>query len=114
MLEADIYVRTGQWAKKGAMPLGRAVKGRTMGIVGFGRIGQAVATRARAFGMKIAYTGRSAKPDAAGDATFYPNAESLAAASDILMICCAYNDKTHHLIGGNVLRALGKSGVLVN
>jgi lactate dehydrogenase-like 2-hydroxyacid dehydrogenase len=114
MVEADIYVRSGQWAKKGAMPLGRALKGRTMGIIGLGRIGQAVAARARAFGIKIAYTGRHEKPDAAGDATFYPDVESLAAASDILMITCAYHDKTHHLVGGNVLRALGKAGVLVN
>lgn len=114
MVEADIYVRSGQWAKKGAMPLGRALKGRTMGIIGLGRIGQAVAARARAFGIKIAYTGRHEKPDAAGGATFYPDVESLAAASDILMITCAYNDKTHHLVGGNVLRALGKAGVLVN
>lgn len=114
MVEADIYVRSGQWSKKGAMPLGRALKNRTMGIIGLGRIGQAVATRARAFGINIAYTGRSEKPDVAGDAVFYPDAQALAAASDILMICCAYNDKTHHLVSGNVLRALGKSGVLVN
>jgi len=114
MVEADMYVRSGQWAKKGAMPLGRALKGRTMGIVGMGRIGQAVAARARAFGVQIAYTGRREKPALAGEAVFYPDAESLAAASDILMITCAYNDKTHHLVGGNVLRALGKTGVLVN
>lgn len=114
MVEADIYVRSGQWSKKGALPLGRALKGRTMGIIGFGRIGQAVAARARAFGLRVAYTTRAEKPDIAGDATFYPDTESLAAACDILVICCAYNDKTHHLIGGNVLRALGKSGVLVN
>lgn len=114
MVEADIYVRSGQWAKKGAMPLGRALRGRTMGIIGMGRIGQAVAIRARAFGIKIAYTGRSEKLALAGDAVFYPDVESLAAASDILMVTCAYNDKTHHLVGGNVLRALGKTGVLVN
>lgn len=114
MVEADIYVRSGQWGKKGAMPLGRALKNRTMGIIGLGRIGQAVAARARAFGINIAYTGRSEKPDVAGDAVFYPDTETLATASDILMICCAYNDKTHHLVGGNVLRALGKAGVVVN
>lgn len=112
IVEGDIYVRSGQWVKKGAMPLGRALRGRTMGIIGMGRIGQAVADRARAFGIKIAYTGRGKKEGT--DATFYPDAVSLAAASDILMICCAYTPETHQLVNMPVLKALGRDGVLVN
>lgn len=112
IVEGDIYVRSGQWLKKGAMPLGRALRGRTMGIIGMGRIGQAVADRARAFGIKIAYTGRGKKEGT--DAVFYPDATSLAAASDILMICCAYTPDTHELVNMPVLKALGREGVLVN
>ncbi len=112
IVEGDIYVRSGQWAKKGAMPLGRGLRGRTMGIIGMGRIGQAVAARARAFGIQIAYTGRGKK--AGVDAAFYPDAVSLAAASDILMICCAYTPDTHQLVNMPVLKALGRDGVVVN
>lgn len=112
IVEGDIYVRSGQWGKKGAMPLGRSVRGRTMGIVGMGRIGQAVAERACAFGMRIAYTGRARKEGL--DADFYPDPASLAAASDILMLCCAYTPETHHLVDMQVLKALGREGVIVN
>jgi hydroxypyruvate reductase len=112
IVEGDIYVRSGQWGKKGAMPLGRALRGRTMGILGMGRIGQAVARRAAAFGLGIAYTGRSRKEGLA--AVYYPDVAALAAAADILMICCAYTPETHHLVGMPVLKALGREGVVVN
>lgn len=112
IVEGDIYVRSGQWAKKGAMPLGRTLRGRTMGIVGMGRIGQAVARRAAAFGLEIAYTGRSRK-DGLSE-SYYPDVTGLAAASDILMICCAYTPETHHLVGLPILKALGREGVVVN
>lgn len=112
IVEGDIYVRSGQWIKKGPMPLGRTLRGRTMGVVGMGRIGQAVARRAAAFGLDIAYTGRSRKEGAAG--VYYPDVAALAAASDILMICCAYTPETHHLVDMAVFRALGREGVVVN
>lgn len=112
IVEGDIYVRSGQWAKKGAMPLGRALRGRRMGIVGLGRIGQAVAQRAAAFGVDIAYTGRQKK--AGVDWPFYPDVRTLAEACQILMICCAYTPETHHLVDMPVLKALGREGVVVN
>lgn len=112
IVEGDIYVRSGQWAKKGAMPLGRALRGRRMGIVGLGRIGQAVAQRAAAFGVDIAYTGRQKK--AGVDWPFYPDVKALAEACQILMICCAYTPETHHLVDMPVLKALGREGVVVN
>ena len=61
LIEADRYVRSGQWAK-GPMPLARKVSGARMGIVGLGRIGLAIAKRAEAFGMTVAYTSRNAAP----------------------------------------------------
>lgn len=112
IVEGDIYVRSGQWAKKGAMPLGRALRGRRMGVVGLGRIGQAVAQRAAAFGVDIAYTGRQKK--AGADWAFYPDVKALAEACQILMICCAYTPETHHLVDMPVLKALGREGVVVN
>lgn len=112
IVEGDIYVRSGQWGKKGPMPLGRALRGRTMGIIGMGRIGQAVARRAAAFGLHIAYTGRSRK-DGLSEA-YYSDVTALAAASNILMICCAYTPDTHHLVAMPVFKALGREGVVVN
>lgn len=112
IVEGDIYVRSGQWAKKGAMPLGRALRGRRMGIVGLGRIGQAVAKRAQAFGINVAYSGRQKKDGV--DLPFYPDARALAEASQILMVCCAYSTETHHLVDMPVLKALGRDGVVVN
>lgn len=112
IVEGDIYVRSGQWAKKGAMPLGRALRGRRMGIVGLGRIGQAVAKRAQAFGIDVAYSGRQKKDGV--DLPFYPGVKALAEVSQILMVCCAYSADTHHLVDMPVLKALGRDGVVVN
>ena len=58
--QADQFVRTGQWPS-GPLPLARKVSGARLGIVGMGRIGQAIAQRAQAFGMSVAYTTRSEK-----------------------------------------------------
>ena len=61
---SDRFIRAGEWPS-GPLPLGRKVSGARLGIVGMGRIGQAIAHRAAAFGMRIAYTARSAKPELA-------------------------------------------------
>ncbi|NDA99992.1 MAG: 2-hydroxyacid dehydrogenase, partial [Betaproteobacteria bacterium] len=69
--QADHYVRAGRWPS-GPMPLGRKLSGARLGIVGLGRIGMAIAQRALAFNMSIAYTGRSEKPGSGF--VFYPTA----------------------------------------
>lgn len=109
---ADRYVRAGRWAKEGAMPLARKVSGARLGIVGLGRIGQAIASRAEAFGMSIAYTGRGAKPELAY--TFYPTAQALAAQVDFLIVITPGGAGTRHMINGEVLKALGPEGYLIN
>ncbi|WP_051001957.1 2-hydroxyacid dehydrogenase [Polaromonas sp. CF318] len=109
---ADRYVRAGRWAKEGPMPLARKVSGARLGIVGLGRIGQAIASRAEAFGMSIAYTGRSAKAELAY--TFYPTAQALAAQVDFLIVITPGGAGTRHLINGEVLKALGPEGYLIN
>ena len=108
---ADRFVRAGAWPK-GALPLGRKMSGARLGIVGMGRIGQAIALRAAAFGMHIAYTARSAK--AGLPYTYAPSAVALAAQSDFLVVITPGGAGTRHLIDAEVLRALGAQGCLVN
>ena len=110
--QADQYVRAGRWGKEGAMPLTRKVSGARLGIVGLGRIGQAIATRAEAFGMSIAYTARSAKDGLAY--RFYPSALALAAQVDFLVVITPGGAGTKHLINAEVLAALGPKGYLIN
>ena len=112
--QADRYVRDGSWAAKGPMPLARKLSGGRMGIVGMGRIGQAIATRAQAFGMAIAYTSRSAKEV---PYRYLPDAKALAAESDVLVVITPGGAATRKLINAEVLAALGKGrgeGILVN
>mgnify|MGYP006270333027 FL=1 len=109
--EGDRYVRDGRWPE-GPLTLGRKVSGARMGIVGMGRIGQAIAQRAAAFGMTIAYTARSAKP--ALPYTFVPDATALAGQSDFLVAITPGGAGTRHLINAGVLAALGPRGFLIN
>jgi len=97
--EGERIVRTHQW--EGWQPLqllGSDVTGATLGILGFGRIGQAVARRARAFGMRVIYWNRTAAPaSAAPDATRVSFEEALRQ-SDFVSLHVAYNFETHHLL----------------
>ena len=108
---ADRYVRAGQWSG-GPLPLGRKVSGARLGLVGMGRIGQAIAQRAAAFGMSIAYTARSAKPELPH--RYLPSAAALAAESDYLVVITPGGAGTRKLIDAAVLRALGPQGCVVN
>src|SRR5262249_46502741 len=84
----------------------------SMGIVGLGRIGLAIARRAEAFGLAVSYHSRSAK--AGAPYPYYPTLEGLAQAVDILMVITPGGAATKHLINARILEALGKKGVLVN
>lgn len=110
--QADQYVRAGRWGTEGAMPLARKVSGARLGIVGLGRIGQAIADRAAAFGMSIAYTARSARPGL--PYPFFPSAEALAAEVDFLVVITPGGAGTFHMINADVLKALGPRGYLIN
>ncbi|MDO8418666.1 MAG: 2-hydroxyacid dehydrogenase [Rubrivivax sp.] len=109
---ADRYVRSGQWATTGPMPLARKMSGARLGLVGMGRIGQAIAQRAAAFGMSIAYTARSARPGLAY--AYFPSAAALAGESDFLVVITPGGAGTRKLIDAAVLAALGPQGILVN
>jgi len=109
--QAEAYLRAGKWAAQGAYPLTTSLGGKTMGILGLGRIGEAIAQRAQAFGMKIRYHNRRKKDVA------YPydaDAVALAKSSDVLMIVTPGGPETEKLVGAKVLDALGPHGYLVN
>lgn len=110
--QADRYVKGGQWHVKGNLPLARRMSGARLGIVGLGRIGKAIAERARAFGMSIAYTGRNRQ--AGVDAAYYPSARALAAEVDFLVVITPGGEGTRRLIDREVLQALGPRGFLIN
>ncbi len=108
---ADRFVRGGHWLE-GNMPLARKMSGARLGLVGMGRIGQAIAHRALAFGMDIAYTARSAK--AGLPYRFFPTALALAAEVDFLVLIAPGGAATRKMIDAAVLKALGPRGFLVN
>jgi lactate dehydrogenase-like 2-hydroxyacid dehydrogenase len=109
--QADKFVRAGQWPN-GPIALARKVSGARMGIVGMGRIGKAIAKRASGFGMSIAYTARTEKPDSGY--RFFASAAALAAQVDFLVVITPGGAGTHHLINAEVLKALGARGFLIN
>ncbi len=109
--QADKFVRDGLWPN-GPLPLARKVSRARLGIVGLGRIGQAIARRAEGFGMSIAYTTRNRKADCAYP--WYPSAEALAREVDFLLVITPGGAATRGLIDAKVLAALGPKGYLIN
>ncbi|RVU80990.1 2-hydroxyacid dehydrogenase [Leucothrix sargassi] len=114
MYQAQDWVRTNKWINTGSFPLSTRVHGKRVGIVGLGRIGDAIAERLSGFDMAIAYTSREPKPSAAPDWAFVEDAVSLARQSDILIVALAATPDTHHFINREVLEALGEAGILIN
>ncbi|WP_417283939.1 2-hydroxyacid dehydrogenase [Comamonas sp.] len=111
IVQAHRFVQQGQWLQ-GRHPPSMRFSGRRMGIVGLGRIGSAVARRAQAFDMSIAYTGRVPKSNVAY--RWYDSVLELAAAVDFLVVCASGGAATQGLVDAQVLQALGPQGVLVN
>ena len=111
--EGDRLVREGRWASGGKLALGSSLKGRRLGILGFGQIGKALARRAAAFGMEIGYWNRS-DTDTERGWQRHATPVDLANASDVLAVCVAGTPQTERMVGREVLAALGPNGVLVN
>lgn len=109
--QADRFVRDGLWPQ-GPMPLARKVSGARLGIVGLGRIGQAIARRAEGFGMSISYTTRTPRTDV--PYAYFPSPAALAAQVDFLMVITPGGAATKGLINAEVLAALGSKGYLIN
>ena len=107
------YLRAGKWAKHGDYRLTKgSLQGRTLGIVGMGRIGQAIARRCEAFGLPISYCTRRKVEDV--PYTHYSNVVELAKAVDTLIVIVPGTPSTKNLINAEVLEALGPNGVLIN
>jgi D-3-phosphoglycerate dehydrogenase len=109
--QGDAYVRSGAWAKAN-MPLATSFSGKTLGLLGFGRIGRAVARRAKGFGVTIAYC--DIAPAADAEDAYYPDAVALARASDVLIATVSGGEATRNLVNAKVFEALGPSGVFIN
>ncbi|MDM0112334.1 2-hydroxyacid dehydrogenase [Variovorax sp. J22R133] len=110
----DRFVRDGEWELRpqpSAIPLARRFSGMRVGIVGMGRVGRAVATRAAAFGCPISYTDLRAMDDVPH--RFVQDLIDLARESDALVLCAAA-DKAEGIVNAAVLEALGPRGFLVN
>ena len=96
--------------------LGSGIQGRRLGIVGMGDIGKALARRARAFGMTIAYSNRTpVSPSVEAElAAEFMSLDELLATSDVISLNCPYSPSTHHLIGARELDLMKSSAFLVN
>jgi lactate dehydrogenase-like 2-hydroxyacid dehydrogenase len=110
--QAERYLRAGQWSKKGAYALTPSLRGRTVGILGLGRIGKAIATRITSFGLDVVYHGRHAQADV--PCRYYSSLVDMAKAVDILIVVAPGGPGTRHIINAEVLAALGPDGVLIN
>lgn len=110
---AERWLRAGRWSAEGPYRLTPAsLQGRRLGIFGFGRIGKAIARRAEAFGMTIAYHNRRPVEDVSYP--YFETLEGLAAAVDTLMVVAPGGPATFHKVDAKVLSALGENGILVN
>src|SRR5690606_18914858 len=115
--EAERHVRAGQWDGWAIEQfLGQDIHGATLGIVGMGRIGQAIARRARGFDMQVLYHNRNRVPEETEDAlqARYVSLDDMLREVDFLMLTAPYSAATHHLIGAPQLAAMKPTAVLVN
>jgi lactate dehydrogenase-like 2-hydroxyacid dehydrogenase len=110
--QAERYLRAGKWVEQN-YPLSKAtMRNRTVGIVGLGRIGKAIARRIEAMGVPVVYYGRNRQPDVAY--RYYDDLIAMAQTVDILMVVTPGGAATKDLINAAVLEALGPDGILIN
>lgn len=109
--QADRYVRAGKWTEK-PFPLTVTLQDRTVGVVGMGRIGKAIAKRLEAFNAPVVYHSRS-KVDGVSY-KHYPDLKQMAKDVDVLIVITPGGAATKHLINKEVLEALGPSGIVIN
>jgi glyoxylate reductase len=116
MEEGANFLRSGEWKTWSPMLLtGQDIHGATLGIIGLGRIGEAVARRAKGFNMKILYHNRSRKEDVEKELGLtYVDFTSLLKESDFVCVLTPYTPETHHLIGQDELSLMKDTAVLIN
>ena len=109
--QSEAYLRGGNWAARGPYPLTTSLGGKVLGVLGLGRIGEAVAKRAMSCGMTIRYHNRNKKDV---PYPYDPDPVTLAKNSDVLMVVTPGGSETAKLVNEKVLQALGPEGYLVN
>lgn len=122
IVESDKFVRKAKW-KYGWSPdlmIGTDIHHKTLGIIGMGQIGKAIATRALGFGMKILYSNRN-QPSLPNNEykqnSFNPQQTDLVTLvleSDYIMVCCSLNKDSYHLVDRNLLKRMKKTAFLIN
>jgi glyoxylate reductase len=118
LAEGEKLVRAGEW--RGWTPtgmLGHRITGKRLGIIGMGRIGRAVATRARGFGLTVHYHNRHRLPaevEGELEATWWDNLDAMLARVDIISINCPHTPETHHLIGAKQFGLMQRQAYLIN
>jgi glyoxylate reductase len=118
LAEGEQLIQSGQW--KGWSPtqlLGSRLHGKRLGIIGMGRIGSAVARRARAFGMSIHYHNRKRvhpETEAELEATYWESLDQMLARMDLLSINCPHTPATYHLLSARRLKLMKPSAIIVN
>jgi len=109
---AERYLRDGKWLKA-PYPLSRGtLRGKRVGIVGYGHIGKAIATRLKAFGVELAYHNRRAVE--AADIPYVDSLIHLASQVDILVSALPGGSSTYHIFNAEVFEALGPDGIFIN
>ena len=111
MVQGDAWARSGQWEEIGNYPLTKSVRGRTVGILGLGRIGKTIAEMASMFDARIIYHTRSKKDV---PYTYYGDLVEMAQAADVLIVITPGGAATKHLVNAEVMNALGPEGILIN
>ena len=110
--QADRYVRAGKWPQGAYRLTPATLRDRTVGMVGMGRIGKAIARRLEAFGVPVVYHSRN--PQAGVSYKYYPRLIDMARDVDTLMVIVPGGAATKNLIDAEVLKALGPNGILIN
>ena len=111
LVQADGWARSGKWEQDGNYPLTKSVRGRTVGILGLGRIGMTIARMSEMFDAQIIYHTRTKKDV---PFTYYPQLIEMARAADVLVVITPGGAATKHLVNAEVMEALGPEGILIN
>ncbi|RLM64698.1 hypothetical protein C2845_PM16G00530 [Panicum miliaceum] len=105
-------LRRGLWPVQEDYAFGSTLRGKRVGIIGLGNIGSLLAKRLEAFGCIIHYNSR--RPKDSVPHKYFPDVHDLASESDVLVVACALNKETRHIVGKDVLEALGTDGIVIN
>ena len=109
---AERHLRAGQWAREGPYRLTESLRDRTVGIVGLGRIGLAIARRLDAMRVPVVYHSRNSRADV--PYAYYASLKAMATAVDVLLTIVPGTAATKDLIGTEILEALGPDGIFIN